>query len=222
MNLSPDWQPGQLKANRIGGAVDLWCLPLEQIRPEPGLLNQTELAKAEARLMPEARRATLALRTALRRILASYLDMAPETLVFSYSDKGKPSLAGQQLKFNLSDSRNMAVLAVSAHKELGVDLEWPRPVARMEAIAQRFFDPATVSHIASLTDPALKEAAFTKAWVYLEARQKLNGEGLFGKRLELPHQLWLYGLDDGGFIALAQAGANSQTPRLWRYPGLIP
>lgn len=221
--LRPDWQGVGRLADAIstkGVGADLWYLQLERIQAEPELLGQAELARAQGLLTPEARHLALALRTAVRRILAAYLGLAPETLVFASRAKGKPCLQGQGqgLRFNLSHSRGKALLAVSEHAELGVDLEWPRQVPRLEAIAERLFEPAIFQHLHSLPDSNLKEAAFTQAWVCLEARQKLSGAGLFGKRLSEPHRLWLYGLKDGGLIALAQAMPLEAEPRLLCWP----
>lgn len=211
--LIPAWQPGQLEDNTLGQGPDIWLLPLGQLTPEPGLLSPAERARADGLATAEARRAMLALRTAQRRILASYLNTAADRLVFATATKGKPALTGQGVRFNLSHSQGQAVLAVS-RSEVGIDLEWPRPLPRLAAIAKRLFDAETIRSLHHLQGPQ-QLAAFTRAWVCLEARQKLSGEGLFGQRLTIEHQLWLYQLDDGGLLALAQAGAQSPKPRLW-------
>lgn len=213
--LTPEWQPGQLEDNTLGQGPDIWLLPLDQITPEPGLLSPAERARADGLATAEARRAMLALRTAQRRILASYLDTPAAGLVFVTAAKGKPALADHSLRFNLSHSQGLATLAVS-RAEVGIDLEWPRPVPHLTAIAKRLFDTETLHTLESLQGPQ-QLAAFTRAWVCLEARQKLSGEGLFGERHLIAHQLWLYQLEDGGYLALAQAGTQSPEPRLWRF-----
>lgn len=219
--LHPNWQrlerlPHSLRPD--GTAADLWLLHLERIKPKPELLSQTELTRAQGLATAKARQLALALRTAQRRILAAYLDLPPQALVFARTPKGKPFLQGQRLHFNLSHSRDKALLAVSDCAELGVDLEWPRPIQRLEAIAERLLEPQSSRHILSLSTPIARQAAFLQAWVCLEARQKLSGTGLFGQRLDQPHRLWLYGLQDGGLIALAQALPAAEAPRLLCWP----
>lgn len=215
--LVPDWQAGHLEYTSQPPLVDLWLMPLRHITPEPELLSQQERVRAMGQSNPET---ILALRTAQRRILASYLGLAPAQLVFTRTAKGKPYLTNSNLRFNLSHSQDMAVLAVSVITEVGVDLEWPRPLQHMDQIASRCFEPQIAAFLRSLPDPGQKQMAFTQVWVCLEARQKLGGEGLFGKGLVPEHQLWLYALDTGGFCALTLAQGDTAVvePRLWHYP----
>src|SRR5256885_15921185 len=57
----------------------------------------------------------------VRALLAAYLRVAPETLLFVRGEHGKPDLAG--LQFNLSHTGTALLLGVSREVELGVDLE---------------------------------------------------------------------------------------------------
>src|ERR1700753_1088780 len=78
------------------------------------------------RLDPVERRAGA--RKALGEVLAGYLDGRPPAL---HRDPGaSPRLAEEpeRLSFNLSHSRELALIAVSTEAvELGVDVEWIRP-----------------------------------------------------------------------------------------------
>ncbi len=62
-------------------------------------------------------------RAQLRMLLAGYLDASPAELVFSYGDNDKPMLAGDGPCFNLSHSGALALYAVTADVEVGIDVE---------------------------------------------------------------------------------------------------
>jgi 4'-phosphopantetheinyl transferase len=61
--------------------------------------------------------------------LAVYLDPEPEQIQLREGEHGKPHLADreEQLRFNLSHSGGLALVAVSGEFEVGVDLERVRP-----------------------------------------------------------------------------------------------
>ena len=79
-------------------------------------------------------------RAGLRRILARYFAVAPRRLGLIYNAFGKPQIAGsnrRQLHFNLSHTETTAMLAVSDHYHVGIDIETIRPLK--EDIAGHFF-----------------------------------------------------------------------------------
>lgn len=60
----------------------------------------------------------------LRQVLAVYLGMKPEEIELEAGRHGKPRLAGAgRLQFNLSHSGELALVAVSAQLEVGVDVQ---------------------------------------------------------------------------------------------------
>jgi phosphopantetheinyl transferase len=66
---------------------------------------------------------------ALKQVLAVYLGRKPEQIRLQEGEHGKPRLADpeQRLRFNLSHSGGLALVAVSGELEVGVDLERLRP-----------------------------------------------------------------------------------------------
>jgi 4'-phosphopantetheinyl transferase len=117
----------------------------------------------------------------LRAILGRYLDLEPAQVQFSYGPRGKPALAnigtGGALCFNLSHSNGLALYAVTHDRNLGIDLEYIRPMPEAEQMAKRFFSPREYAVISSLP-PHQKQEAFFRGWTCKEAYLKAIGEGL--------------------------------------------
>lgn len=115
-----------------------------------------------------------------RRILSRYLDCNPEEISFTYGEHGKPRIeAGVDLEFNLSHAGELALLAVTRGRRVGVDIErWDRPVDHL-AVARRFFSAAEQEAILAVAqEPAELCAAFFACWSRKEAYLKATGEGL--------------------------------------------
>jgi 4'-phosphopantetheinyl transferase len=119
----------------------------------------------------------IAVRALLRRLLASYLDRAPEKLVFVYSPAGKPALYESEIRFNLSHSGEVALLAFARNREVGIDLELVRRNVEVESIAHRFFSPHEQQELAAI-DGDERFQAFFRGWTRKEAYLKATGAGL--------------------------------------------
>ncbi|MBT4496083.1 MAG: 4'-phosphopantetheinyl transferase superfamily protein [Gemmatimonadetes bacterium] len=120
-------------------------------------------------------------RGTLRQLLGRYLGALPEKLAFSYGAHGKPDLAGcygeSGLRFNLSHSHQLALFAVTWRREVGVDVEYPRPQVDIERLARRFFAPVEVAALLSLPEERRREG-FYNCWTRKEAYLKARGEGI--------------------------------------------
>jgi 4'-phosphopantetheinyl transferase len=123
----------------------------------------------------------IAARSSLRTILARYLWTTPAELKFGVNPFGKPHLVGGQdklgLRFNLSHSHEMALLAVARNRDVGVDIEFMRRDFATDDVARRFFSRSEVNQLAS-TASELKTEAFFNCWTRKEAYIKARGEGL--------------------------------------------
>jgi len=112
----------------------------------------------------------------LRRVLGAYLNLAPEKLSFRNNQFGKPELASEtSVKFSLSHSKSIAVLAVDDEQPVGVDVEDVRPI---EAdVAERHFSATELSDLRGLEGDAWL-TGFYRCWTRKEAILKAEGVGL--------------------------------------------
>lgn len=168
-----------------GDQVHVWRARLDQPTASREELAQTlspdEIARAERFLLDLDRNRFVAGRGILRRILSRYLELGPERLRFSYSATGKPTLggelAGSPIRFNLAHSGDLAVYAVAADREIGVDLERVRDLSDAEQIARRHFAAEEQAALRALP-PDRHTEGFFNCWTRKEAYLKATGAGL--------------------------------------------
>ncbi len=116
-------------------------------------------------------------RAQLRMLLASYIDASPEELVFSYGENDKPSLPAPAPYFNLSHSGGLALYAVTADAEVGIDVELYDTSFSNRGIPERFFAPDEVLALRALPEE-LQPRGFLQLWTRKEAFIKARGDGL--------------------------------------------
>lgn len=164
--------------------VAVWTVHLAQppavVARGGSLLSPDEQARAARFHFDRDREHFIVARAALRLILGECLGAEPATLRFSYSSAGKPSLApgsGRALAFNLSHSHELALVAVTGGRTVGVDVEHARDLPELADIARRFFSPREAA--ALLARPAAEQPAdFLRCWTRKEAYLKARGEGI--------------------------------------------
>ena len=144
----------------------------------------------------------------LREILARYLAVLPASLTFVQGAHGKPSLTAYEgrrtLRFNLSHSENMALIAVAIDREVGVDVESVRRHVEAVEIARRFFSAEEAAALAELQS-GRRNRAFFELWTRKEAVLKAIGMGIAA-----------------GSSALQQAGGKHPDFLQWRVRSLEP
>ncbi len=164
------------------GAVHVWRTSLDQpfqsLERFRRMLEPDELNRASRFHFEKHRQHFIVARGFLRSVLGRYLKMHPEALRFSYGAYGKPALASEHvLRFNLSHSHEVALLAVTLNVDLGVDVEHIRADFASEEIARRFFSRAEVEVFNALSQEERVEAFF-RCWTRKEAYIKAIGKGL--------------------------------------------
>ena len=115
-----------------------------------------------------------------RAVLSRYA--APESGAWRFEKgcHGKPALVGapRPLDFNLSDSGDWRVCAVTAGTAVGVDLEHGDSRRDVMKLARRFYDPAEVAALEACAPTGEQRARFYDFWTLKEARVKAQGLAL--------------------------------------------
>ncbi|BAY20437.1 4'-phosphopantetheinyl transferase HetI [Calothrix sp. NIES-2100] len=179
------WLPAPVDLILLPNDVHVWRINLNQpeakVQQFATTLSSDESARAQRFYFPEHRQRFIAGRGSLRTILSAYLGLPPQEVQFDYEPRGKPFLASKfadsGITFNLSHSQNLALCAVSKNRQVGIDLEYIRPMSDLESLAQRFFLPREYELVRSLP-PAQKSSVFFRYWTCKEAYLKATGEGI--------------------------------------------
>jgi 4'-phosphopantetheinyl transferase len=189
------WSSAAEPPHLADSALHVWRIPLRlgsDRDDEHGLrlLCERQRQRLHRLRSAEHRRRYLRTQVGCRRILALYLDMDPAEIGFSYGAAGKPTVASHdcRLEFNLTNSGELALLAVSAGEPVGVDCELERARGDLFGIARRMFAPAAEPALAALP-PEKRLRLFHLHWTALEARVKVDGRGLAGHREPDPPHL---------------------------------
>ena len=202
--------------------VHLWIVRLEASEgPFEQLstwLSPDETARAARFRFDKHRRAFVLGRAALRALLGRHLGVPAAQVSFSYGPKGKPALADatHPLRFNASNSGNLAAIAITEGCEIGVDIEQRRPVPEIERIAERFFAPQEAAELMALPE-ALRTQGFFNCWTRKEAYIKAVGDGL-----SVPLDGFRVTLRPGAAAQLLDLGGSREAARGWTMHDFFP
>jgi 4'-phosphopantetheinyl transferase len=204
------------------GEVDVWFErldpPEDRVAELAGALSHDERTRAVRFYFERDRRRYVVARGLLRVILARYTDLAPERIAFRYGPRGKPSLATASagLRFNLSHAADRALVGVTRGREIGVDLEYVRPMPELESLARRFFSEPERVALAALPRPR-RLRAFFRCWTRKEAYIKAIGDGL-----ACPLDGFAVSLAPGRYARLLAVEGDPEGPRRWTLCSLAP
>ena len=159
--------------------VHVWAVELDRGEHEVaalgGVLTADELLRAGRIRSETGRRRAVVTRAAVRKLLAREVGRAPEELVFAVGPHGKPRLDDRDtaVRFNLSHSADLALIAITGGVEVGIDVEEIRPRKDLGAVARRVFTEAEREAV-----EIGGERAFYRHWVAKEAFVKATGRGV--------------------------------------------
>lgn len=143
------------------------------------LLSEEERRRAGRFYFARDSRRFTAARAVLRLVLGQYLECAPACVEFAYGASGKPFLRDTTLRFNVSHSADIALVAVADGREVGVDVERVRPQPEMHRIAERVFSAREFAELQSAPVEAQNDLFF-RLWTQNEARLKASSLGFGG------------------------------------------
>jgi 4'-phosphopantetheinyl transferase len=173
--------------------IDVWAIDIPKLFEQEdyyySLLNQPEKNRANAFVTAELKCRYTVSQGVLRSLLAEYLSLNPEQIVYNFGPHKKPYLADNQidLYFNLSHSHDMALVALSFSDEVGVDIEKLNPKKLDSGLEKSVLSDNELELFTSM--PLEKRTvAFFSAWTHKESLLKLTGIGLYKelKELEVP------------------------------------
>lgn len=166
--------------------VHVWRVRLDQssavIECLQDLLTPDELARVIRFHFPQHRARFIVARGALRTILGYYTGISPEKIGFGYSSYGKPFLDmsqlgnTQSLHFNVSHSSDIALIALTRFRNVGVDIERLRHDVPYARLVRRYFTPCEQTALFALPSN-LHIYAFYNLWTRKEAYLKAIGIG---------------------------------------------
>lgn len=180
-------------------------------------------------------------RAMLLDILSRYTGRDPNELTLAQGAAGKPCLQAPNsgdVRFNMTHSESLTLVAVSAGREVGIDVETigGRRGGRIDevAIARRMLGDEQARRLEALAGQE-RRVEFLRAWTRWEARIKCLGIGIGGAAQEARRQaqgqeqekehasekeaLWIVDLDvgEGAIAALAVQGEDGCEVRCWEW-----
>jgi len=176
------WRPGPDVPLIHTSDIHVWRIDLSLAigAERKSLLSEDEHQRAQRFRLDRDRRRFMAGRSALRSILARYLLIDPGKLIFQVNACGKPYLRdhGCSLRFNLSHSHELALLAVAAGREVGIGIEFIRANVLPDEVARNFLSLGEMRQLRAI-DAEFRLTAFFDCWTRKAAYIKARGQGMF-------------------------------------------
>ena len=199
-------------------------------------LSADETHRLQAMTAPARRRSFLAGHWLARRVAADWLQLDAARIALDRHPDGRPLLlvddAPASLSISLSHSGDWLAIAL-ATVPVGIDIELPRRLRDLEALARFAFAPDEVERL-QRAPQAQRSAIFHTLWTLKEARGKRSGEGLLPEQSRRINTLqseageadalgWSF--HDGALALAVDAGTEISveggealgSPAFWRY-----
>ncbi|WP_410051939.1 4'-phosphopantetheinyl transferase family protein [Bradyrhizobium sp. SZCCHNRI1009] len=165
------------------GQVDVWLTDLDQIganelRNYGSIMSSDERARWVRFDVPQPKLQHVVARAPLRTTLSRYANVKPEDWKFDTNTYGRPHITSPtsalDLRFNLSHTEGLVVLAVARDSDVGVDVEKVSRNVDIAQIAPMVFAPAEVVALESSTKSNRRDMFFA-LWTLEEAYIKARG-----------------------------------------------
>ncbi len=210
------WPSAPVKLKLEKNEVHVWFaslnIPPVQLKSLKLNLASDELDRAERFRFQRDRDHYIAAHGILREIISCYLKKDPSKLKFIYNGFGKPFLEkeNENLSFNLSHSRDMALYAFTWGRKIGIDIECIRLDVVTDSTAEHTFSNGEVSVLRSLPEE-IQSRAFFNCWTRKEAYIKAKGRGL-----SIPLDQFDVSLVPGEPARLMKTSWDASEPSRWK------
>ena len=165
--------------------LQLRCSDIDRLAPRTSrqahLLSAHELVRAGRFCFETERLRFITRRVLLRELLSEYLGYDASLVTIVEGHNGKPELGNDHhaddVAFNCSHSRGLALFGLTRGTRVGVDLERIRPLTHLDEMARSYFLPPERRALGQCA-PGARNELFLRCWTMKEAFLKATGEGL--------------------------------------------
>ena len=182
---SASWDPAPEEASVAEDEVHVWAAGLDadtsQLEAYRCTISEAESARAARFFGGRERDRYVVSRGVLREVLGLYMGMTPREICLRVDRWGKPALTSlgdrRPLRFSISHSVDVLMVAVVARGQVGIDVEWIDQSLDWRPVAEQILPETEVSAVQKLPE-AQQRAAFYSLWTQWEALSKAIGCGL--------------------------------------------
>jgi 4'-phosphopantetheinyl transferase len=180
------------------------------------LLDAGERERRQHFRFERDRRRYLVTRALVRTVLSRYAPVAPRAWSFVSNEYGCPRVADSieqaaHVRFSVSHTHDLIVLAVGTTGALGVDVENVRMRDAPIEIAGRFFAADEVEALRE-TDAERRQDRFFEYWTFKESYIKARGMGL-----SLPLDRFGFDLSQAGAVSFRTASDLGDRASRWQF-----
>jgi len=184
-NLKNTWQKTPDTLNLYKDHIDVWLCDLKQLSGNINnfysILSEDERDRADKLKVDDKKQQYIITRGTLRQRLGLLTNIEPEYFVFEHLEHGKPVLVNDaryaDIKFNVSHSHDLALIAISQKQNIGIDIEKINHESNHQALMTRFFSKSEQAEFQTIQEKNMAKA-FCACWTRKEAFIKAIGSGV--------------------------------------------
>jgi len=220
VGLEESASPGPYRGRVAADTVRVWLVGMPRsarvLARLESVLDDEERRRADGLRFAHQRRRFVVAHGAARLILGRQLGVPPARLRWVRGPHGKPELAmPSSPRVSLSHSGELAVLAVSALRPVGVDIQRLRADLDPVAMSARYFTHPETSFVAAAERRAGQLGRFARLWARKEACVKASG-GRLMQGMALPVNVATRGRGRAGGVLVRGTADTLPGPYLVR------
>lgn len=200
------------------GEIHIYAQPLscsdDSLLALSTYLNESELTRARSYTYEKDQKTSIITRATLKQILARYVNTPPQEIHLSYGERGKPYLSaaynGQDIRFNVTNTKEYALFAFCIGAEIGIDAEYNRAVSDLETLANETLSERERAVL--FNEPEERQIKrFFEYWTHKEAYLKATGEGLCHELHDIE-----FLPETGTLLSLVSVTGTGVSPNRWQ------